>query len=193
MPGTELPLHIFEPRYLQMVFDVLGIHRMLGMVQPGVTERSPGVPALSATGCAGRVKWFSETDDGRILIVLSGVCRFDVGKELATTRPYRRVVANWQRFANDYEDLDAELPERNRIVALLRTYSKALGLDIAWNELTKLSGTRLVNWLTTHLPLNPADKQSLIETVPSVDRAQVLIALLEMYIAHPYGAPTTRH
>lgn len=193
MPGTELPLHIFEPRYLQMVFDVLGIHRMLGMVQPIAADRSEDVPALSTTGCAGRVKWFSETDDGRILVVLTGVCRFDLGKELATTRPYRSVVANWQRFAVDYDDLDAELPERNRILALLRTYGKTLGLDIAWNELSKLSGTRLINWLTTHLPLNATDKQSLIETAPTADRTQVLTALLEMYIAHPHGTPTTRH
>jgi Lon protease-like protein len=193
MPGTELPLNIFEPRYLQMVFDVLGTHRMLGMVQPAVTERPQGVQALSATGCAGRVKWFSETDDGRILVVLSGVCRFDVGKELATTRPYRSVVADWQRFAIDYEDLDAALADRNRVVALLHTYSNKLGLDIAWDELSKLSGVRLINWLTTHLPLTPEDKQSLLEAVGTVDRTQMLLALLEMYIAHPNGAPVTRH
>jgi Lon protease-like protein len=193
MPGTELPLNIFEPRYLHMVFDVLAIHRMLGMVQPAVAELRQSAPTLSATGCAGRVKWFSETDDGRILIVLRGVCRFDVGEELATTRPYRKVVAEWQRFATDYEELDTALPERNHIVALLRTYSKTLGLDIAWDELSKLSGTRLINWLATSLPLTPTDKQSLIEAVRLVDRAQILSALLEMYIARPQGASATRH
>lgn len=193
LPGTELPLNIFEPRYLDMVFDVLGTHRMLGMVQPTVTGPRQNASALSTTGCAGRVKWFSETEDGRILIVLTGVCRFDLGEELATTRPYRRVVANWQRFVTDYEDLDAELTERHRIMALLRRYANTLHLDMAWDELSKLSGTRLMNWLCTRLPLSPTDKQSLIETVQVADRARMLVALLEMYIAHPNDAPATRH
>lgn len=193
MPGTELPLNVFEPRYLDMIFDVLGIHRMLGMVQPAAADPKESVPTLSATGCAGRIKWFSETDDGRILIVLRGICRFDVGQELSTTRPYRRVVADWQRFANDYEDLDAELPERNHIMGLLRTYSQALGLDLAWDELSKLSGTRLLNWLTTRLPLSPAEKQSLIEAVQAAERVRLLSGLIEMYIAHPEGASATRH
>lgn len=193
MPGTDLPLTIFEPRYLHMVFDVLAIHRMLGMVQPAVAGAPQSVPALSATGCAGRVKWFSETEDGKLLIVLRGVCRFDVGEELATTRPYRRVVADWQRFAVDYEEPDATHAERSRIMALLRRYSQTLGLDIAWDELSKLNDTQLINWLTTSLPLSSTDKQSLIEAVGLVDRVQMLSALLELYIAHPQGASATRH
>ncbi|MGF1612914.1 MAG: LON peptidase substrate-binding domain-containing protein [Gammaproteobacteria bacterium] len=193
MPGTDLPLNIFESRYLHMVFDVLGIHRMLGMVQPIPASSAASAPSLAATGCAGRIKWFNETDDGRILIVLAGVCRFDVGEEIATTRPYRRVVADWRRFSTDYEETDADIPDRHHIMALLRTYSATLGLDIAWDELSKLSGTALINLLSTRLPLNPNDKQALIEAVRVVDRAQLLSALLEMYIAHPKQAPTTRH
>ena len=98
MPGVQLPLNIFEARYLNMVEDALAQHRIFAMVQSDPGSGRDG-EAVFQTGCAGRISSFSETDDGRFLIILLGVCRFDIREELPTVRGYRRVIADWQRFA----------------------------------------------------------------------------------------------
>ena len=102
LPWSELPLNIFEPRYLNMVSDALSSHRMIGMIQPDPNEK--GNAGLCHTGCAGCITQYRETDDGRIEMVLTGVCRFDLGEELPTTSGYRPVIPRWSRFSNDYTD-----------------------------------------------------------------------------------------
>src|SRR5690348_16202720 len=104
LPRGKLPLNIFEPRYLNMTRDALGGDRLIGMIQPTGEERQGHPPALYPTGCAGRITAFSETDDGRFLITLTGIARFDVAREIETVRGYRRVLPRWDRFAADLSE-----------------------------------------------------------------------------------------
>lgn len=179
MPGAQLPLNIFEPRYLNMVEDALAQHRMFAMVQPDpVSGRDD--EAVFRTGCAGRISSFSETDDGRFLIILLGVCRFDIREELPAVRGYRRVIADWERFAIDQAPSCLEAGDRNCVLGLLRPYAETNGLTVAWDEVKAMDDARLVNTLVSRLPLDPIDKQALLETVSLTERARVLGALLDV-------------
>ncbi|MDJ0862570.1 MAG: LON peptidase substrate-binding domain-containing protein [Gammaproteobacteria bacterium] len=191
MPGADLPLNIFEPRYLNMVFDVLGSHRMFGMVQPD-TSASAETHAICKTGCAGRVTSFSETEDGRLLLVLTGVCRFDIGEEVDAVNGYRRVVPDWSRFRGDYEKTSTDVPEREQLFQLLRRYCAENRLEVAWDELELMRGADLVNILTCRLPLEAPDKQALIESVTLAERTQLLRGLLEMALTQQVDV-TSRH
>jgi Lon protease-like protein len=190
LPGNELPLNIFEPRYLNMVNDALASHRMIGMIQPDAEAGDD--TALYRTGCAGRITQFRETQDGRIEIVLSGVCRYDVREELPTTRGYRLVVPDWSRFSGDYRD-HADLPgdDHVRLVHTLRRYFEAKGLETDWGVLERLSTVRLMNSLVMALPLADTDKQVLLETVEPLERLQAFSALLKGDLLAPESA--TRH
>jgi len=136
MPGTQLPLNIFEPRYLNMTLDALAAERMIGMVQPNPTEQSR--ESVFSTGTAGRITQFMETNDGRLLVVLTGVCRFDIQEELATTRGYRRVVTDWSRFQADYEEQAASEIEHHAVIALLKPYFARKALETDWAQLENL-------------------------------------------------------
>ncbi|MGB5177703.1 MAG: LON peptidase substrate-binding domain-containing protein [Gammaproteobacteria bacterium] len=178
MPGSELPLNIFEPRYLNMVSDALGSQRMIGMIQPdpNTTDNS----TLCHTGCAGRITQYRETNDGRIEMVLSGVCRFDRGEELPTTRGYRLIVPLWSRFAGDYSDDEDSLgAEHTILLKTLKTYFQSRGLDVDWAMLERMSTVRMLNSMSMALPLVEADKQLLLETVKPVERLKTFMAILE--------------
>lgn len=179
LPGTQLPLNIFEPRYLNMVFDVLGDHRLIGMVQPQPASLHSSKPELMATGCAGRISSFSETADGRVLIVLSGVCRFDLGEEIPTTRGYRRVVADWSPYQDDHAVHQARLAERRLLLSRLRIYCDTHRLEVAWNALERMGDGDVVNFLATQLPLEDRDKQTLLEAPDLCSRARLLMGMLE--------------
>ena len=190
MPGNELPLNVFEPRYLNMVGDALGGHRMIGMIQPD--PEAGDDHALCPTGCAGRITQYRETSDGRIEMVLTGVCRYDLGQELATTRGYRLIVPDWSRFAGDYADVEGLLRgEHDLLVGTLRRYFEAKELEVDWPVLQRLSTVRLMNSLCMALPLSPLDKQVLLETVDPAERLGAFIALLDSELAAP--ASVTRH
>ena len=190
MPGSELPLNIFEPRYLNMVSDALSTHRMIGMIQPDPNARDED--GLCRTGCAGRITQYRETGDGRIEMVLSGVCRFDLGEELPTIRGYRLFVPKWSRFANDYEDHEDTLKSAHGLLLqTLKGYFKSEGLDVDWAMLERLSTVRLVNSMSMALPLSEADKQVLLETVQPAERLETFIALLGS-ASGSYGS-ATRH
>jgi Lon protease-like protein len=192
MPSTQLPLNIFEPRYLNMVTDALGEGRMIGMVQPD-TGASTAEEGVHGTGTAGRITSFTETDDGRFLIVLTGVCRFDVVEEIPTTRGYRRAVTEWSRFAVDYQDDAGTDVDRGRLVELLRAYARAHEVEVAWDSLNEAESGLLVNALISNLPLDAADKQSLIETVGLDARAQLLVGLMEMAVSQSTVPTPRRH
>jgi len=193
MPGTQLPLNIFEPRYLQMVFDVLGGHRMIGMVQPTSTDDESGVPEVYRTGTAGRITSFSESKDGRLMILLTGVCRFDITEELSREVPYRNVIADWARFHADYGTDEGHIPDRRYLFTSLRTYCDKQSVEISWKEAEELGDKDLVDLLTVHLPLEIQDKQALIESVHLDERISLLQGLLEMTNALEGDASHIRH
>jgi Lon protease-like protein len=182
MPGTQLPLNIFEPRYLNMVEDALASNHIIGMIQP-VRNDEEFEPELQRVGSAGRITSYTESNDGRIVMVLTGVCRFTVSEEVEGQRGYRRVAADWGRFATDYDETGGELSNRETFLGTLRTYTELRQLDISWKDLNKLGETDLVNLLCTHLPLEPEEKQALIETVGLDERAELLRGLLNLSVA----------
>ena len=191
MPGSELPLNIFEPRYLNMVEDALGSHRLIGMIQPALAAGAPR-HALSRSGCAGRITQFRETADGRIELVLTGACRFDAGEELSTTRGYRMLVPEWGRFVADCaEPAPSALLQRAQLLTALHTYFDAKDLQADWSRLERLDARRVLNSLTCVLPLDNADKQALLETADEDERARLFIALLGTASAGAAGA--TQH
>lgn len=180
MPGAQLPLNIFEPRYLNMVQDVLASHHLIGMVQPDEDNPS-NKHQLHTTGCAARISSYSETADGRIEIILTGVCRFDIDSELPTTRGYRLITPNWDRFNSDYDfNNRTTMEDRKLFYSTLTRYLDTNQLQTDINQLEKLTVPHLVNILTTSLPLPHEDKQSIIDAVSFDDRYQLLIIKMEM-------------
>jgi Lon protease-like protein len=193
MPGTQVPLNIFEPRYLRMVLDVLGGHRMLGLVQPEPNTGAQQTPPVYRTGTAGRITSFSETRDGRLMIVLTGVCRFHIREELVTDRPYRSAVADWSAFAADFQEDTAAIPDRDALFRSLRAYCNRKQVEIAWKDAEDLEDRALIDLLTVHLPLEVAEKQALIECMGCSERATLLQGLLEMNLEPASGRRDMRH
>ena len=190
MPGCELPLNVFEPRYLNMVADALAGHRLIGMIQPG--PGSGDDSGLCRTGCAGRITQYRETSDGRVEMLLRGICRFDVVEELATLRGYRLVVPEWARFAHDYRNADDESGERREaLMRKLRRYFELNGMQVDWNRLERLPTAALVNSLSMALPFDHDQKQVLLETLDPADRLAAFAALISRKLALP--ASVTRH
>ena len=182
LPGGKLPLNIFEPRYLAMVEDALAEQRCIGMIQPddGRPDSETG-PALYRVGCLGRLVSFSETDDGRYLITLAGVSRFDVVEELVTARGYRRVRGNFGRFTADLDErFQAALADRPALLTALRGYFEARGFDANWDVIESMEDDSLVTTLAMVCPFDPVEKQALLEAPPDGARAAALLALLQM-------------
>lgn len=181
LPGGRLPLNIFEPRYLAMVEDALGDARLIGMIQPSCGDRSDPSPALYRTGCAGRIARFEETVDGRYLIALNGVCRFDVAEELPLdSRGYRQIRADWSPYAADLRPCaDARL-DRTRLISSLRRYFEDHGLSADWEAVESAPDERLVTCLAMICPFGAPEKQALLEAPDLPARAEVLTTLVEM-------------
>ena len=178
LPGGNLPLNIFEPRYLQMTRDAMRTDRVIGMVQPngGGTD----CPRLFAVGCAGRITSFAETEDGRYLITLTGVCRFDLIEELTVATPYRQVVASFKRFEQDLDP--ASPPDRLRpcLLKALRSYFDVHEINADFRQIEAAPLDGLVNSLAMICPFSPSEKQALLEASTGEARAEVLVALMEM-------------
>ena len=182
LPGGDLPLQIFEPRYLNMVDDVMAGDRIIGMIQSrpgGDRER----PALSAIGCAGRITSYAETSDGRYLITLTGICRFEAGEEMTVRMPYRQLRARYDRFERDLSDGEAAVApeaERARFAKALKAYLNHRQLDIDWETASTAPLEALVNSLAMGLPFEPAEKQALLEAPDLAGRFEALSTLLEI-------------
>jgi Lon protease-like protein len=182
LPGGELPLQIFEPRYLNMLDDVMGGDRIIGMIQ----TRAGGDrarPKLAAVGCAGRVTSFAETSDGRYLITLTGLCRFEPVEELAVVLPYRQVRADYSRFEADLAEDEltpASTAARERFARALKRYLNRRDLDIDWETANVAPLDALVNSLAMGLPFDPQEKQALLQAPGLADRFEVLTTLLEI-------------
>ncbi|HTO41894.1 MAG TPA: LON peptidase substrate-binding domain-containing protein [Rhizomicrobium sp.] len=179
LPRGHLPLNIFEPRYLAMADSALAGPRLIAMIQP--VERDAGAlkPALSAVGCAGRLTSFAETDDGRYLITLTGICRFRVESELDVITPYRQVRANFDAFAEDFAPDASDIP-RERVIKALKRYVKRQQLKADWNSVTDAPAETLINALCMLCPFAPTEKQALLEAPRFAERVDTLVALLEM-------------
>jgi Lon protease-like protein len=186
LPGGELPLQIFEPRYLNMVDDVMAGDRVIGMIQTrgGSRER----PRLAVVGCLGRITSYAETSDGRYLITLTGVCRFEAGEELDLRLPYRQLRARYDRFEVDLADdqeVEADDEERARFGAALKRYLNRRELDIDWETAQDAPLESLVNSLCMGLAFAPAEKQAFLEAPDLAARFEVLTTLLEIDVAVP--------
>lgn len=182
LPWSRLPLNIFERRYLSMVQDALGIGRMIGMVQPvgGALTDSETLPSLFSVGCAGRISSFSETPDGRLLITLTGVCRFRITEERPMTRAYRMVDPDWMPFADDLNPQPPVQVDRARLMQALTEFLNTIGMPVNDRALADLPPADLINTVAMTFPFDPTEKQALLEAPTAQHRADVLITLLEM-------------
>lgn len=193
MPGCQLPLNVFEPRYLNLVFDALGTERLVGMIQPRPDEPESGEVPLYGTGTAGRIVSFSETPDGRLLIVLVGICRFDLEEEIPTTRGYRRATVQWDRFNEDYRIESRTRYSRTELLNNLRNYAHLKKLETDWEAIERLDDSMLCNVLTGVLPLSVSERQALVEAIKVDERATRLSTLLAFEVADSAAASIKRH
>jgi Lon protease-like protein len=182
LPRGRLPLNIFEPRYLAMTDDALAAGRLFGMIQPdcGAAPLAIG-PALYRVGCLGRLSSFSETEDGRYLVTLTGVIRFAVAEEIAPRHGYRLVRGDFSRFA---ADLAPATPvagfDRPALLAALRAYFTTCGIEANWDAIEAMADDTLVITLCMACPFEAAEKQALLEADTPADRAAALLALLHI-------------
>jgi uncharacterized protein len=186
LPGGELPLQIFEPRYLNMVDDAMAGDRVIGMLQTRGGSRAR--PILSPVGCLGRITSYAETSDGRYLITLTGLCRFDTGEELDLRLPYRQVRAKYERFGDDLgedEETEVTAAARSRFATALKRYLNHRELDIDWATANDAPLEALVNSLCMGLPFEPAEKQAFLEAPDLAGRFEVLTTLLEIDASDP--------
>ena len=182
LPGGKLPLNIFEPRYLSMTSAALGGDRMIGMIQP--TGDNEGVqPSVYRTGCVGRLTSFNETEDGRHLITLSGYIRFDILEELPLRDGFRTVVPDWTPYQDDLTEDDTTGIDRDRMLRSLKGYFAANQVDANWDAIKDTPTDQLVTALAMMCPFQPSEKQALLEASSLTDRADVMVALLEMSLA----------
>ena len=179
LPRTRLPLNLFEPRYLQMLDDVLKTdHRLIGMVQS--YDGPDGVNKLHSIGCAGRVTAFSETDDGRYMITLAGASRFRLMGEVDGFVPYRRARVNWQGFERDLGDVETDDTfDRHKFFDALGRYFDDQGLQTDWESLGDAEDELLINSLSMLCPFEPEDKQALLEAPSLTTRRETLTTLIE--------------
>jgi Lon protease-like protein len=190
LPRARLPLNIFEPRYLNMVDDVLSSERLIGMIQPTDPEANPPAPPLYPVGCAGRITSFTETGDGRYLITLTGVCRYRIEKELSSLVPYRQVTADFAAYADDLRPTDDDKNvDRKRLLKMLKIYLETQNLETDWESVKQAPGEALINSLSMICPFGPQEKQALLEAPTLNDRVQILTALIEMANAPNAAGP----
>jgi Lon protease-like protein len=183
LPGGVLPLQIFEPRYLNMIDDAMAGERIIGMIQTN-GEGQRGRASLARVGCAGRITSYSETSDGKYLIALTGLCRFEVTEELPAPKPYREVRADFALFETDLQpDGDGDEFDRAPFLNLLRRYLDQRGLGVEWDVVNAAPAPALINSLCMALPFSRLEKQALLEATDLEGRRQVLTTLLEIEAA----------
>ena len=191
LPRGQMPLNIFEPRYLAMIDDALRTDRIIGMIQPDAEGGGSSVaPKLYRVGCAGRISQFAETGDGRYLISLTGVSRFRVESELATTTAYRRCHVSYDAFASDFEPrAGEEAVDRAGVLRALRRFVEANELQVDWSGIEEAPNEALVNALCMMSPFGVREKQAMLEAADLKTRAEVLVAVTEMELARTGGGP----
>jgi Lon protease-like protein len=189
LPRANMPLNVFEPRYLAMIDNTIAGARIIGIIQPMKTEPEQESPFERATplknvGCAGRITAFQELDDGRILISLTGIARFEVSAEQETDEPYRIYQVDYRQYENDLiagygeEDVD-----RSALLDGLRSYMAINNLDADWEAISKAPTELLVNSLSVISPFGSEEKQALLEAADLKSRAETLSTLAQMELA----------
>lgn len=191
LPRSTLPLNIFEPRYLEMLDDILAGERLMGIIQPlthSEEEESPqnNDTPLRQTGCVGRLTAFSETEDGRVLITLAGISRFKIVTERPTEKPYRSVQVSYEPYAEDFiRGHGQEAVDWQRLLEVLKTYLAARQMTADWHSIERSPAELLVNTLSMISPYGPEEKQALLEARSLKERSEVLMALAQMEMATP--------
>ncbi|MEN2495292.1 MAG: Lon protease 2 [Hyphomicrobiaceae bacterium hypho_1] len=192
LPRATLPLNVFEPRYLAMIDHVISNHRLLGIVQPRVTEINPENTNVSSVtlkqiGCVGRVTSFQELDDGRIGISLTGVARFKIVDEQTNTDPFRTFRVSYDDYVDDLiASHGEESVDREHLLDVLKTYLEARSLQADWRAIEAAPTELLVNALSTISPFGPEEKQALLEARSLQHRAEILATLATMEMASDY-------
>ena len=186
LPRGQMPLNIFEPRYLAMIDDAMADrHRLIGMIQPDTAHPGPeDKPNLYKIGCAGRITQLAETGDGRYLLELTGVARFRIEDEPAVLTPYRQCRVDFRCFADDFVARKGEgAVDRKELLKALAGFLKANKLNADWEGIEKAPNEALVNALAMMSPYGSADKQAMLEAPDLKTRAEILVALTEMELA----------
>ena len=186
LPRGQMPLNIFEPRYLAMIDDALRAgHRLIGMIQPDTAHPgSPDHPNLYKVGCVGRITQFAESGDGRYLIQLTGIVRFRVEEELRTTTPYRQCRVRYAPFVDDFTARKGEeAVDRKSLLDALTGFLKANNLKADWEGIENAPNEALVNALAMMSPYGAAEKQALLEAPDLKTRAELLVAMTEIELA----------
>ncbi len=178
LPGGQMPLNIFEPRYLAMVDHALATDRVIGMIQPALDGNENG---LCGVGCLGRIASFAETGDGRYHITLAGICRFRVVDEAAVRTPWRQ--ARIAPFLGDLETPDGKDVDRSALLKAFKSFLEANGMEADWESVNRADNVMLVNSLSMMSPYGPAEKQALLEAADLKARAETLVAITEIMLA----------
>ncbi len=189
LPRGQLPLNIFEPRYLAMIDDALRTHRTIGMIQP---DGEGGASPLFKVGCAGRITQFAESGDGRYIVTLTGISRFALLEEVAAVTPYRQCRADFSGFATDFKPrVGEDRVDRDGVLKALRDFAEENNLQIDWDSINQAPNEALVNALAMMSPFGPREKQALLEASDLKGRAEVLVAITEIELARGKNAPTS--
>ena len=189
LPGSQLPLNIFEPRYLAMIEDALQKpERLIGMVQPLNDDGT-----LFDVGCAGRISYFQESGDGRYMVALSGICRFTLQAEQLTDRGYRRATIDWSRFSEDLKSSDEKITNRDTLLDVMKQYFSVMGFEADWTQIEQSGNEQIMNTLAAVCPFDVAEKQALLEARGLAKRADLLIAIMEMALHEEESGNDARH
>ena len=206
LPGGQLPLNIFESRYLAMVTHALATPtRLIGMVQPLdhhagddlsndtlANDKLADDPGLFETGCAGRLSFFQESDDGRFVIALNGVCRFHRLRQELDPNGFLVADVDWQHFANDLR-VDVSALDRDPLIKVMKRYFDMKGFETDWAQIENSDNHQLLATLSMICPFEVAEKQALLEADSMAKRANLLIAMMEMALHDETGGNDARH
>ena len=189
-PNTSVPLNIFEPRYIEMIDNSMKTDRIIGMIQP--KKQKDGIPELYNVGCAGKITSFNETEDGRYLIVINGISRFKILKEINNNKPYRECEISFDEYIEDTKENYNEIKftDLELIFKNLKTLFKKKGYLINWKELEKQSLDQTLNALVMASPFSLEEKQALLETISINKRKKELEKILNTYVVDEFNNKT---
>ena len=190
-PNTTVPLNIFEPRYIQMIDDSMKSHRMIGMIQPKKSGELKK-PDLYEVGCIGKITSFNETDDGRYLVIINGISRFNINKEIETNKLYRTCEVNYEKYNRDLDDNVEKfaLKDLDKIFKDLKNLFEKKGFLVDWTSLKKENFSNTLNTLSMASPFSLEEKQVLLETKDLNTRKLVLEEILNTYIRDDFSNKT---